>query len=237
MIVVDGVHKKRGPVGNDDLHEEAPQHQQQTFPEILKPEFMRDGQPGQQIFGPLDGAGNQLGEERDKQGIAGDALLSSDFPPVYIHGIAQGLEGVEGNPHRQQHIDARPVQVEAQGHEQGVQAVQGKIKVLEEEKNAQVDNQAGNENQLPQAMLFLRRGAGCVRPVNAQAAEPGDQGGCQQQKGIHCVPAHIKIIAAHQQPDVLGPGRNDVIHHHHNGQENEKLQRVEKHGPVLRMKA
>ena len=51
----------------------------------------------------------------------------------------------------------------------------------EEEKNAQVDHKAGNEDGLLQAPLFLRRSVGCICPPDPQPAKPGDNGGCQQQ--------------------------------------------------------
>ena len=190
------------------------------------------------VFQALAGGGhNQLREEGDKEGIAEEVFFRGDLPPVHIDGIAQGLEGIEGDAHRQQHVKGRVVKLKAQRAQQSIETVNGEVEILEKEQNRQVDAQAHPQHQTPAEQQRPPLQGRLLQPLQTQAAAIGDQGGQQHQQGIDRVPAHIEVVAAQQQPEVLDPGRNEIVHDHHNGQENQKLQGVKKHGPVLRIKA
>ena len=230
------VHQNGGPVGDDDLQKEAPEHQQEALPQIVKGETVGDSQLAQQILRPLNGAGHQLGEEGDKKGIAEEVSFRGNLSPVHINGIAQSLEGVEGDAHRQQHVKGRVVKLKADMDQYGIEAVNGEIEILEEEQNRQVDAKAQPQHQTPaeqQRPPLQRR---LLQPLQTQAAAIGDQGGQQHQQCVNRVPAHIEVVAAKQQPIMLDPVRNDVVNSHYNGQKDKKLQRVKGHRPVLRIK-
>ena len=54
----------------------------------------------------LDGARDQLGKQGDEGAVAQEVPVGGDAPPVHVHAVAHGLEGVKGNAHRQRHLNA-----------------------------------------------------------------------------------------------------------------------------------
>ena len=80
-----------------------------------------------------DGAGNQLGEEGDVQPHKGRILLHRYGAPVYIHHIAQGLKGEEGNADGQTEVRLRDNP--CQRREPVQQCARDKIHVLEHEQD------------------------------------------------------------------------------------------------------
>ena len=66
-------------------------------------------EPREETCGALDGASNQLGEETDI-GKKGNAIAGGlKRTPVDVDAIAQSLEGVERNAHRQNEMKEKGV--------------------------------------------------------------------------------------------------------------------------------
>jgi hypothetical protein len=57
---------------------------------------------GDELGGPDDGTRHQLGEEAHIEPEIQDVFDRIDLPPVYIDRIGDGLEGIKGDPHREQ---------------------------------------------------------------------------------------------------------------------------------------
>ena len=108
-IPIDRIHKDSDPVRQDDFQEIAPEHQHKALSGPVKIEAFGGIQLLQKVLAPLNGPRHQLGEEGDKKGIAQKVLLRADLPPVHVHGIAQSLEGKEGNANGQQDVEFRNV--------------------------------------------------------------------------------------------------------------------------------
>lgn len=108
-VFENGVDIEAAAVGDHHLFEKAPQHLTQTVDRQRVAEAAGLFELREETRGALDGAGNQLGEETDigKKGnaIAGGLKRTS----VDVDAIAQCLEGVERNAHRQNEMKEKGV--------------------------------------------------------------------------------------------------------------------------------
>ena len=127
----------------------------------------------EQVLGPLDGSGHQLGEEGDEEGVAEEIPLGLHLAPVHVHGIAQGLEGIEGDAHGQDHIKDRLVQGDPAQGEEGLQIVPEKAPVFEEKEDGQVGEKAQGHPQPTQPPALFPVGH-LPRPLEQQPAHKGD---------------------------------------------------------------
>ena len=222
--VVDGVHQHRQVVGDDHLLEQAPHHRGHPRPQVLVPEGVVLLELVEDVPRPLDGPGHQLGEEGDEQGVVEEVPLGGHVLPVHVDGVAQGLEGVKGDAHRQQHVQQGHVHGKAQIVQPPGEHVRGEVVVLEEEQHPQVQHQAQGH---PQPALAPHGTA------HQQAAAVGDGGGEEHQKGVDGVPAHVEVVAGQQQLEVPGPAGQQVVEGHVHRQEHQVLDGVEIHGCSL----
>lgn len=182
----------------------------------------------QQPGGALNGPRHQLGEEGDEHHVAQQIPLHLHVPPVHVDGVAEGLEDVEGDTHRQQQIQLGHPEGYAGAGQKGIEIFYGKIGIFEEEQQGQVQHQRNGHNALAagsgRVVLLLLR-----RAVQGNSAEPGDKGGGKQQQRILGIPAHVEIIAAHQKPDVANFMGNQEINQGNNREENQKVYRIKQH--------
>ncbi len=130
-----------------------------------------------------DGAGHQLGEKGDIQRHVHKAFLRPDLAPVHIDGIAEGLEGVEADAHRQQDVQTpRPGNAE-----KGAEGVHKEVEVLEDAQNHQ-----GHDHAHSDPKLF-------PIPLISGGAAIGHQGQAQHQKAAFPVPPAVEHIAGQEQ--------------------------------------
>ena len=103
------------------------------------------------VAGALDGAGHQLGEEGDEQGVVDEVLLRFHVFAVDVDGVAQGLEGVEGDAYGQEHVQQGHVQAQARGVNHVGQKACGKVVILEEEQHPRLSRRlrATQSRRLP----------------------------------------------------------------------------------------
>ena len=108
VVVPDGVHEDRSPVGDDHLQEESPDHQDGALghafrvPQLL---FVSVLYLGQQVFRTLDGSRHELREERHEQRVAQQVLLRLRVAAVHVDDVAQRLERVERDADGQQQVE------------------------------------------------------------------------------------------------------------------------------------
>ena len=69
---------------------------------------------GQQMGCSFDGAGDELGKEAHIGEETHRVVRGRYAASIYVDRVAERLERIEGDPHRQQDIDGNPVEAEAE---------------------------------------------------------------------------------------------------------------------------
>ena len=218
----DFVHIKGAAVCNDHFLKEPPQHLAQTVHgnaiiEITPPLKLR-----QQAGGPLDGAGNQLREEADIGQKGHHIARRWQTAPVDIDAVAEGLEGVERDAHRQDEVQQKAVGMAV---EEGIgKRLSKEVVVFEKTEDEEVDYYVAPQG--PSAEL-----GGAVAVADDQAGEETAQRGeGDKQEKPPVPPAVKKIGCCHNEgilPAQLPP--QEPIKNKRYWQKNEEFYRVEQH--------
>ena len=95
-------------------------------------------------FRPLNGPGHQLGEKETKQGVPERISLRPHLAPVDVHSVGQGLEGVERDAHREDHVKPGLLQGNSSQGQQDREVVQEKVEVFEENRMARLEAKLRN---------------------------------------------------------------------------------------------
>ena len=154
---VDRVDIEREAIRDHKLEEEAPEDDEKPLPQIVKAEAVGCFELAEQVSGALDGARDKLGEEGDEERVGEEIPLGLNLAPVHIHGVAEGLEGIEGDAHREQNIHRRDARLHVQKFQGPVQKVNGEVKILEKEEDAEVGDKAQRHDPLFSASRRSRR--------------------------------------------------------------------------------
>lgn len=143
--------------------------------------------------------------------------------PVHINGVSHRLKGVEGDTHRQQHIEVKAV-VEFSAHvlQQGFDLRAKEIEVLEGEQQAQIGRYAEPEES-PFARFVFRFG-------NLDGRDVVNDGGTDNQEDVPRIPKHVEVVTRHQQPAPAVAHRRKEIHQRYQWKEHEVVDGVEEHG-------
>src|SRR5262249_10807573 len=112
-------------------------------------------------------------------------------------GIAQGLEGEEGDPDREGDVERERGEPPADRVRKGNEAVDEEVEVLEVSEQGQVPRQAQDQPQLPFPSAFSA--------VNPGAAEKLDDRGNPNDAKETPIPASVKEGAGQHQESVLVP--------------------------------
>ena len=131
-------------VGQDDLLEKTPDDEL-PGPTGLEGRPIVSGQLGQEIPGPHDGPGHQLGEEADKQSEVKQARCRDHDPTVDVDGVRHRLERVEADAHREDDPQWPGRHVHPEAAQQVHELVDEEPGVLEDGKHPQVGTQAGHQ--------------------------------------------------------------------------------------------
>ena len=91
-------------LGDAQLHEVAPHHESQALGHRVAVEGVAGVKLWQQVAGALNGAGDQLREERHEEGIGAKMALGGDVAAVHVDGVADGLKRIERDAHGQQDV-------------------------------------------------------------------------------------------------------------------------------------
>ena len=223
VILVDSVDKQCDPVGQDDLQKISPDHEQDAFPEVVKVKLLGDRQLPDQVLGPFDRSGHKLREERHEQRVLQKILLRVDLIPVHVHGVAQRLESIERYSDRQQNIKGRHLHTDMKDSEQAFQRPEREIYILEIEKDPQIQDETAGYSGFQVFLLPPLIQVRSFHLLDDQAADVRDDRGSQYEHRVLGVPAHVKVVARRQQPDVFYSLRYDKIYRHDNRKKRQKV--------------
>src|SRR5215469_6756945 len=147
--------------------------------------------------GPLNGTGNQVREKADEQAVFEERSRSPNPSFIDIHDIGDFLKGIKGDSRGKNDANERQGDVvKTQVAQHADQGAGKEIKILENPKNREVQNQ-GKDEPFP-AMWILPLGNDFLsdqkihgRAANHEHEEPP-------------VPPAVKKVTGQQKKDVLG---------------------------------
>ena len=93
--------RSRHGVREHHLREEADHEQAQPPSDLPRASRFRFPAPGEEVGGPDDGTGHELGEEGHEQRVVEERRGRLEGPPVDVDGVGHRLERVEGDAHGQ----------------------------------------------------------------------------------------------------------------------------------------
>ena len=146
-------------------------------------------QLGKEVFRPLDGPGHQLGEIGDKQGERDEIPLRGQLSPVDVDGVAEGLEGIKRDAHRQNDVQHGDGPGDGDRPAEGGEGLAEEIEILEEKQQPQIHHQADGQKDPPPL----------PPPADPQTAKVVHGSGKEDQHNEFRLPAHVKIPAGGQQ--------------------------------------
>ena len=155
-----------------------------------------------------DGPGDELGEEGDEGAEVHHAPLDLGIPPVDIHRVGHGLEGVEGD-------------ADGQGEAQGGQQVQpeapegpgDEVPVLEEEEDGQVQGQGEPHGPPGLEVLPLP-----LPPAHQGPGKVVHQDGKDHEDDVGGLPPPVENEVDHQQEGIAPPQGGEIVDPQHQGQ-------------------
>ena len=183
-------------------------------------ETVDGAQLGQQLVGPLDGTGHELREEAHVRREQHEVARGLDAAAVDVDRVAHLLERVEGDAHRQQHVEVR--HREARVAQQRPQRVQREVRVLEVGEDAEVRGEARQQVELARP----RVGAA----VHGERRPVVDERRGRDQVAVPRLPVAVEDVARdeHQQ-HARAPGQQ-VVRRDRQRQERQVLEADEGHG-------
>ena len=205
-------------VGDHDLFEKPPQSGKNPLFDVVETEGVVFLELVQDIPGTLNGSGDKLGEKGDKQRVINKAFFSFNIFPVHVDGIAERLEGIEGDAYRKKHIQERDVHLESGEGKGPGDHVGSEIVVFKEKQDGKVQQEAENQPEPP----FAPHGA-----LHKQAAKIGDGGRKQHEQSVFGIPAHVEIIACCKQLEIPESAGKQIIDDNIQHQEDEVGKRIE----------
>jgi hypothetical protein len=194
-------------VGNDQLLEEAFHDPKHRLAERLIVEAIGLVNLGHEIGGTDDGSGHQLREKGDEKPKVNDAADRLDLLAVQVHRVGNGLEGIEGNPDRQDQFVNRELRPEHRvggrievvvifytRAKKGIEGLGKEETVLEINEDQQVDAHAQGGPKLPSELVFcpiyqeadqvIRNGAEDQQDHKYATGLVVEKQGDQEQEGI-----------------------------------------------------
>ena len=129
-------------VGDNHLFKHAPQHQEQAVADAVGVKIVPSVKLGEQVPRALDRARDQLREKRHKKRITEQVALGREFAAVHVNRVAERLEGVKRNPHRQKQVKPRLPQGNPGKPGERSQILPEKPKILKEKQHRQIDHKA-----------------------------------------------------------------------------------------------
>lgn len=131
------IHIRSAIVGHHNLLEQTPKDLAHTVNSGMIIELPLLEKLRQEVRRPLDGTGYQLWEKRDEGKECDDVLGRCYLTPIYVDGVRQGLERVERDAHRQDHLQQQPIRGNA---EQLSKLSDKEIVILEKSEDAKIED-------------------------------------------------------------------------------------------------
>ena len=210
-------------IGQDHLLEEAAEDQARGPPGVDRRPVVR-GQLCQEVTGPHDRTGHQLGEEADEQGEVEEFVRRLQDATVYVERIRHRLEGVEADAHREDDPQWSRRDVQPQVAEQVHEGLHEEVGVLEEAQHPEVRAQAAPQVEAATAPV----GCGVYCPAGHEVHDGGDP----DEREEPPVPPPVEGIAGQQHGRLPGrrPLQQHGVHRQHERQEDGEGDRGEQHG-------
>ena len=211
-------------VGDDHLFEKSPKNLAHAINGERIVKLARFQELRQEVRGALNRTCHKLREEGDESKESDDVTCRFQLAAVDIYGVAQRLERVERNTHRQNDVQRSEIQLDTKSGERFNELRSKEVIVFHHAENGDVDGDVGAGNDLPP---FLRVVKALQENAAGEAAERGEKN--EQQEAP--VPPAVEHVACHDHEEVLPPQRfeNVPVEQKNNGKENQKFERVEKH--------
>ncbi len=224
IVVEDDVDGGGAVVRHHHFLEQSPQYLPHSVCRLAVVEAAWCEELRQQVGGTLDGTRHQLGEEADEGEESHRIVRGLQFMPVHINRVAQCLEGVETDAHRQQYVYRHPIRFHAEETEQLGEVLPEEVEILEDAEDEQVeDDVCGTDPLLPGALPF--------QPFQKQAAgKAAERGECYEEKETP-VPPTVEGVACRHYKQVLPTQRleHEPIEHECYRQKYQELKRIEQH--------
>ena len=136
---------------------------------------------------PLDGPRNHLRKKGVEDRKGDEVAAGRGHSPVNVEDIAQGLEGVKGDAHRQDDLQQHRAGLEARGREQRPGRLDEEAEILEKSQDGETETDA-EDQEITAAPLpapgpqRLMRGKKQQPQARGQAQDPGRNTGSRQEQ-------------------------------------------------------
>ena len=180
-------------VGHEDLFEEAYQHQAEAVLQVGGLKAAIGLQLGDELVAPLDGPRNQLREKGVEDRKGDEVAAGRSRSPVNIEDIAQGLEGVKGDAHRQDDLQQHRAGLEARSRKQRPGRLDEEAEILEKSQDGETETDAEDQKILasplpapgPQRLMRAKKQQPQAR---GQTQDPGSNAGTRQEQAADAEP-------------------------------------------------
>jgi hypothetical protein len=169
-----GIREKGAVVGDNRLSEQARENQQKPVEEslIVKPAWRLHLR--QQVAGPLNGTGDEMGKQADKQGVIDEGFGRFQLPVIHVDDICDFLKGVKGNAWWKEDPEDRDRRlVKPERLERRRERIHEEIEVLEKAQKPQVDHKRQGEQRSPPIGFLGPRNQLCAKKIDH--GRQGDQ--------------------------------------------------------------
>ncbi len=161
-----------------------------------------------------DRAGDELGEHDHIGTEIDDVVLGLHIPAVDIDGVGESLEGIEADAQRQ-HADA--LNGCKAGAEDGVDAAEHEVCILEVEEHPQTAGQRDEQQDEPGGLILVE----AFQPQTAEIIDEDE--GQHDRKKAHLAPA-VEHEAAEEQNGILELWGCEIVQRQRNGQKAQQEQ-------------
>ena len=220
VILEHRVDEQGTAVGHGNFLEQSPQYLAQAVHRRVIVEAAGVRELREQVGGPLDGSGHQLREETHEGEKPDDVAGGLKFSAIHVDAVAQRLEGVETDAHRQDKVKQKAVGVAVE--KQAGKGLGEEIVVFEQAEDAEVENDVGNVYHLGCGLLPVA--------LDEQSTAPAAQRGERDEEQEPPVPPSVEEIRNPYDEEVLHPHaaiEYQPVEQEHDGQEDGEFERVE----------
>ncbi len=143
--LVDEVDEGGEVVGEGDFLEEAPSDEPDAFFDHGLGDAAGGGYLGEEVATSFDGAGDELGEEGDVGEEGEEVAGGGELTAKDIEGVAEGLEGIEGDADGEDDVKGWGIEGEAELAGEGGKGLDEEAEVFEETEDTEVAGEAEEE--------------------------------------------------------------------------------------------